>query len=275
MLTGTKPKLSQVTVRKALRILGSFSMENPYLSVLDICSITGYPKSTVHRFVSVLIDEGFLEDDTVGKYKLSLKVFELGSIVRENFDLKKACTDVLQRLALDIGETVHLVMRDNTEGMYIDKIELPGASVHYSRIGKRLPLYCTAAGKVLLVDLPETEIRALMGERFEKRTPKTLGTIDDLIAEVRKVRERGWAMDDEELELGLACLGAPVMGCAGDVVAAVSISGLAVRFTQERLPTMVKPLMNAARTISTRLGYKSSGLCDKEAMGLGQLSGKK
>ena len=258
---------SQLTVRKALRIFGCFSMENPILSVSDICSQTGYPRSTVHRFVSVLVDEGFLDEDGIGRYKLSLKVFQLGSIVRENFDLRKACMDVLQRLALEVGETVHLVVRDDSEGIYIDKIEPPGTSVHYSRVGKRLPLFCTAAGKVLLSDLPEVEVRALVGGRFVKLTAKTIVSIDDLVAELTKVRERGWAIDDEELEVGLACVGAPIIDYRGHIIAAVSISGLAVRFTTERLSVMVKALTDATRLISARLGYKPTGRCNEEAMG--------
>jgi len=251
----TSKSATQVTVRKALQVLSVFTMENPYLSISQISALTGYPYSTVHRFVSVLTEEGFLEVNGPGQYKLGLKLFELGSVVRETFDLKKSSADVLEALTRKTNETVHLVLRDRNVGIYVDKVEPPGKTVHYSRVGKRLPLHCTAAGKALLSHLPESEVRALLGDTLPRYTPKTITTIEELLAELRVVRERGWAMDAEELEVGLSCLGAPVMDFSGNVVAAISLSGLAVSFTDERIPVLVKALRDAVKTVSARLGY--------------------
>lgn len=250
---------NQVTLRKALRILCAFTMERPYLSISEISTLTGYPYSTVHRFVSILAREGFLaldERHQPGRYKLGLRLFELGSVVRETFDLRRASLDILETLARKTNETVHLVVRDGNAGIYLEKVELPGKTVHYSRVGKKLPLHCTASGKALLSGLPDAEVRALLGETLPRYTPNTITTIEELLAELQRVREQGWAMDAEELEVGLSCLGAPIRDFSGGVVAAISLSGVAVSFNGERRPTLIKALVDAANLVSSRLGYR-------------------
>lgn len=245
-----------VTLRRAFAILGCFTMRRPYLTVAEICEQIGLPKSTVHRFLNVLMSENVIRDGPrPGQYMLGLRLFELGSVVRETFDIVQSSADMLQELSESLGEASHLIIRDGAEGICIHKVEPMGATVQYSRVGKRLPLYCTGAGKVLLSDLCEEELRRLLPAELPSRTPNSITRLDSLLPVLAEVRRLSYALDSQEFEIGLACVAAPVRDYSSRVIAATSVSGSSPRFSAERLPGFISAVQDAAARISQRMGY--------------------
>ncbi|KKM09794.1 hypothetical protein SY88_16465 [Clostridiales bacterium PH28_bin88] len=245
------------SVRRALEILSSFNADKPEWNLLELSEHLGMHKSTIHRLVLSLCDGGFLErNPSTKKYRLTLKLVELGTLVLSQMDLRKEAFPYLQELSDRVGETVHLVVRDGADAIYIEKVERPNAVVRYSRVGKRLPLYCTAVGKVLLAGRPDEEIRSIVSASSPVAlTSNTLTDKEALYEHILRVRSWGFATDNEELEYGLQCFAAPIRNHRGEVVAAVSISGSPVRF-QGREQELVAAVTETGLSISQRLGFK-------------------
>ncbi len=246
------------SVQRAIDIITSFSGEKPEQGLSELAAHLGLHKSTAHRLINVLAGSGLLERNPHnGKYRLSLKFFELGSLVMDQMDIRREALPHLQDLSARIGETVHLVIRDYNEAIYIEKVERPNTMVRYSRIGKRIPLHCTAVGKVLLAALPEWELADLLSKcDLSPRTSMTITCPVALMEELARVRTQGYAVDDQELEEGLMCLAAPIRNHQGQVVAAISISGSPARFAEGHIEAKVAELIAAANNISISLGYR-------------------
>lgn len=245
------------SVNRALSVFNSFNSKHLEWGITDLAEQLDLHKSTMHRLMSLLESEGFLEKNQVSqKYRLSLKFLELGRLVQESFDVRKIALPYLQQLSDRVNKTVHLVVRDGNEAIYIEKIDRPDAVVQYSRVGKRLQLHCSAVGKIFLADLSEEEVENLLGRNnFEAYTKNTITTLPELLVQVREVREKGFAFDREELEYGLVCVGAPIKNEAGRVLAGISISGPPHGFTGV-IDRLITELLRTAGDISARLGLK-------------------
>ncbi len=245
------------SLSKGLKILGIFNYSRTELSVQEISKLTGINRTSVHRSVYTLEKEGFLERNlSNGKYSLGLKLFELGNMVAENMDLRQRAKVYLQELKDTCNVTAHLVVLDNWEAVYIDKVEPSHNLIKFSAVGKRVPLNCTAVGKVLLSGFTDEEILAsITSEQIKKMTPNSIDNMDDLLKEVRKVRTQGYALDLEELELGLSCVAAPIFNYNNEVVGAVSASSYISKIKAERLLDLSEKVIETARKISLSLGW--------------------
>ncbi|WP_024821605.1 MULTISPECIES: IclR family transcriptional regulator [Aminobacterium] len=252
----TKASSSMKTLERALTILQCFSFDRPSLTATEIASLSSIPKSTVHRFLRVFVDYGFIEEGrSPGTFIPGLRLFELGNIVRQSLDVRHCAEPFMQRIANELRITVHLVIRDGNEGIYIEKVEPEGQHIHYSHVGKRIPLYCTAAGKVLLSELPNIFIEEMYSFPLFPYTAKTITTKKVLFEELRRVRDCGWAQDNQELEKGLCCVGLPIRNDRGHIIAALSSSALAVSFTSSRTEELIQALQRASLEVSRRLGF--------------------
>jgi len=245
------------SLAKGVKVLSAFDYGKKELSVQEISKITSIHRTTVHRSVFTLEKEGFIErNETNGKYRLGLKLFELGNMVAANMDIRHRARTYLEKLADNCGIAVHLVIRDGWEAIYIDKVEPTKSMIRYSRIGKRVPLYCTAVGKVLLGGLPEEDIiKALSKIEFMKLTPNTIDNLYELLKQVQNAKEVGYALDLEELELGLNCIAVPIYNHFGNIIAAVSASGSASQFPVENIQELVKNVQETGNGISSSLGW--------------------
>ncbi|MEW6661808.1 MAG: IclR family transcriptional regulator [Bacillota bacterium] len=244
------------SVERAIDILLAFSIQ-PEWNLAELSSHLGLHKSTIHRLVLALVKKGLLEKKGPSKYRLSLKLFELGCAAVEQIDLRHEARLFLQGLSEQFNETVHLVVRDGNEAIYIEKMEPQNAMVRYSRVGKRLPLHCTAVGKVLLSSLPRPDFDALMaGALLVKYTEHTISEPDVLWNHLLGVASCGYAVDNEELEYGLKCVAAPLRDHTGQVVAAISISSSPTRMPESRVPQVVSAIKETALSLSCKLGYK-------------------
>ncbi len=242
-------------LRKALDVLELFSEEVSELTAAEISKLLNQNKTSAFRIISNLEAAGYLEKDPATlKYRLGMKLFFLGSLVRPYSQLKRMAKPFLTELNQQCGETVHLTVLHKGEVLYLDKLE-----GHYtirvviSRIGESLPAHCSGVGKMLLSSLPEKEVAELVASRgLPKFTPKTITTLNDLKRELALTRERGFAIDNEEVEAGIKCVAAPIH-FNGAVIAAISASAPKERFERNR-EELISLVMDQARQISDSLG---------------------
>ncbi len=249
-------------IERAVAILGAFSAEEPELGVSELAARLGLHKSTVHRFVVNLEAAGFLERTrTTARYRLGLRIFELGGLVLKQMNLWEEALPYLEGLVSESGETGHLAVLAGGEAVYIEKVEARRSLRIPSAIGRGYPAHATSLGKVLLANLDDAgAVDDLIAERgLAKFAPNTITDPDRLRTELQEVRERGYAVDDEEYEEGLRCIGAPIVGHTGQVVAAIGMGGPVTRVTPERVEELGSLVMEAADGLSRRMGAGQSG----------------
>ncbi|MBC7223827.1 MAG: IclR family transcriptional regulator [Anaerolineae bacterium] len=245
------------SVDRAIALLERLADRGGSASLSDLARDVGLSRSTVHGLLSTLRARGLVVQEGNGHYALGIKLFELGSAAVSRLDLRTAAGPILQHLVDQFQETVHLVVGDGLDVVYIDKRESPRSMRIVSQVGRRLPAYCTAVGKAMLALKPEEELdRLLEGATLRAWTPNTITDKETLRTHLREVRQRGYALDNEEIFEGLCCVGAPIRDHLGQVVAALSVAGPSVRMGPERKEEIIPAVMEAAAEISHRLGYR-------------------
>jgi DNA-binding IclR family transcriptional regulator len=242
---------------RALGILDSLSKDGPELGPAELSEKLDLHKSTVHRLLMVLERHGLIERGPQnGKYRLGMKLFELGSQAVAKLNLRERAQPYLERLVAETGETAHICVLNGDSMLSIINVESPHTLRSPSTVGQRTPLHCTSVGKTLLAFLPEDEAEQLIKKcELRRYTSRTLTTRARLKAELKLIRRRGYAMDNGEIEEGLRCLGAPVWDYSGKIVAALSIAGPAFRLTEVRIPAVSQAVLDAAKNLSQELGY--------------------
>jgi IclR family pca regulon transcriptional regulator len=256
-----EPRYSQ-SLERGLAILGCFTPERPILGIADIADELGMSRSTTHRYVITLVALGYLEQGASRKYRLGLRVTDLGMSALNSTGLREHSRPYLEELRQRTSYTVNLAVLDGTDILYVDrarsfrrgqsKIDLGLAP------GSRLPAYCTAMGKLLLAYLPEHEQRNLISEmKLAKRGPNTITSKKSLRDELEHVREESFAVNDQELASGLHSISAPVRSESREVVAAVNMAAHSSMISLEELVDHLGPhLVSTADRISARLGYR-------------------
>src|SRR5215471_3972099 len=207
--TDSSPYKVQVLDR-SLAIIDALANARENASLGELAEKVKLHKSTAHRLVSILERHRIVERDTQsGRYRLGLRLFELGSIAMDRFNIRDRAHPYLERLLYETNETVHLCALDSGEVVYLDKME-PVRSVRMaSRIGRRNPAHCTSVGKAMMAFLPPAETEEILRQHGLKRlTSKSITTPAELTAELKSIRDRGYALDNEENEEGVRCIGA-------------------------------------------------------------------
>lgn len=254
--TSRSPYRVQVLDR-ALEILGVLGDRQGDCGLAELCAELSLHKSTIHRLIMVLEGHGLVEKNPdTGRYRLGLRLFELGSKAIAVLDLREHSHPFLNQILEATQETVHFCMFDQGEVVYVEKLE-PQRSVRLaSRVGRRAPAYCTSVGKAILAHLPEAEVNRIIRRSGLKRlTRNTITTRAALKAELKNVRARGCAIDDEENEEGVRCIGAAVRDHTSRPLAAISVSGPAFRLNKEKMGLIAKVVVRAAAALSQELGY--------------------
>ncbi len=217
-------------------------------------------KSTVHRLAATLAAEGLLEQDReTEKYRLGIALFRLGALVRRRMDISSQGRPYLYELREKTNETVHLAILDGTEIMYVYNLESTQAIRMRSDLGVRKPAYCTAEGQAILAFQPQAVVDAVIAQGLSPRTPQTITDPAKLIKALAVVRQRGCAIEDEESEIGMRGISAPIRNDAGEVVAAVGLAGPVTRLSKKAITTFVPHVIETADLVSRRLGYRSRG----------------
>jgi DNA-binding IclR family transcriptional regulator len=256
MISAREAKSAPVgVIGKVLRILEALRRSPAGLSLRDICIETRINKSTAYRFLAHLEREGYLFRDEAGAYVVGPKLVGLAGGATYQTALRNVSRPILQKLWKITGETVNLGILDGQHVYYLDVLQSPHAFRMASHAGMWRPLYCTAMGKVLGAWLPADERKHVFSSlRFERVTPHTIVQVSRLERELHKIRDSGFALDDEEAVLGARCVAAPILLESGKAAAALSVSGPTTRIDRAKVPTFVTAVKGAARAISIRLG---------------------
>lgn len=245
-----------VTVVKAFSILNLLAHRaGSTVSLAEVAAHIGTSKSTAHRYLTTLEELGVVERDAKDRFQLGPKLIELAGMLLAEHDLRRESEPFLLELASQTQETVHLAVPSGNEVVYLAKVESPHPIRMASRIGARMPMYSTALGKAILAHLPPERVQEIVDAGIPPRTPHTVSSAEALRAELAKVQAQGFALDDQENELGVRCVGAPVFDYSGEVVGAVSVSGPAHRLSREMLLKLGPLVRETALKISRRLGY--------------------
>ena len=227
------------------------------MAIHQLSEITGLHKSTVHRLLAAMASRGYVRRDPESAvYRAGMRLCELSEYIQENLDVVARAREPMERLSRTTGETVHLVAREGAEIVYVYKVEsIHGAIRMVSRIGMRRPLYCTGVGKAILATWPDEEARALW--RASDVRPWTPYTIVDEAAffqELAQVRRLGYAMDNEENELGVRCIAAAIPDYRGRASYAISVSAPLTRMSDERIAALRVPLLETRDEIAEAIG---------------------
>jgi IclR family transcriptional regulator, KDG regulon repressor len=241
---------------RVLRVLESFEPGERDISLGEIAERVGLPKSSVHRLLATLMGHHLVErDPETRRYRLGIRLFELGSAAIHERGLHSAAHPALEELSASTGETCHLAVLSGTEAVYVYKLDGPSSIIMSSRVGGRAPCHATSIGKVLTAWGGEDLFRTLRSRPLRPYTANTITTVKAFEAELSRVREQGYALDLEEFEEGLRCIAAPVRDHSARVVAALGIAGPRRRFEDEQLGALAPLVVNAASQLSRNLGY--------------------
>jgi IclR family transcriptional regulator, KDG regulon repressor len=245
------------SVATAIRLLKAFSEDEVEIGISAMARRLGLAKSTVHRLAVTLVSEGLLEQDREnGKYQLGIALFRLGALVRRRMNVSSEARPYLFDLREKINESVHLAILDETEIMYVYNLEGTHAIRMRSDIGVRKPAYCTAEGQAILAFQSDDIIERVIAAGLTARTPKTITNAEKFIKELATTRQRGCAIEDEESELGMISIAAPIRDDSGDVVAAVGIAGPVTRLSKKSIASVMPHVIATADQVSVRLGYR-------------------
>lgn len=242
-------------VSRTIRVLEILSQYKS-INLESLAKETDLPKATLIRFLTTLGSLGYVYRDPNDRYSLTLKMFSVGSHSLEHMDLLRIARPVAEALAEELGETVHMGILEEDAAIYVLKVESKYTIRMHSRVGKAIPLYCTAIGKMLLSDLDDQERHGTVGRlKLVPFTPNTIRTPEELERELMEIREKGWSMDREEHEEGVSCICAPVRDYTGKAAAALSVSWPLFRYDPSLAESYIAAITKAAREISALLGH--------------------
>jgi len=259
-LDGEKAVLSRAsfstTVAKAFSIIEILaSCAEAGISLTELSTALDMPKSTAHRYLATLLELRLAERNGVDRFRLGTKVIELAGSFLASSDLRKESEATLEEMAEKSGETTHLAVPSGAEVVYIAKVESRHTLGMFSHIGARLPMHCTALGKSILAFSGVERLREVLSEPPKPRTPNTITSEQALRQELDRIRSQGFAIDNEENEVGIRCVGAPIIDYTGRAIAAMSISGPSDRMDRERCMQWGPLLREATMKISKRKGF--------------------
>ncbi len=246
------------SVAMAVRLLKAFSEDDTEFGISALAKRLGVAKSTVHRLAATLLSEGLLEQDPVsGKYRLGMGLFRLGTLVRRRLNVSNEARPYLFELRGITNETVHLAILDGAETMYVYDLESTQAVRLRSNLGVRKPAYCTAEGQAILAFKPAHVVEAVIAAGLVARTPATTTEPAKFREALAQVRQRGYAVEDEESEAGMRCIAAPIRNDVGEVIAAIGVAGPVSRLSKKTVAAFIPHVMATADAISARIGYRA------------------
>ncbi len=242
---------------KGLKLLSALSESGGPRTLTSLADQLGLTKSNTHRLLHTLIEEGFVKQDgEKGLYSATLRLWEMGSRIVADLDLMGIARTPMQELSDKVGETIHLSVLDGLEVIYVDKIEATQAVRAYTNIGARAPAWAVATGKAMLAHIPAAEEALIASARRKRFSPKTLVTKDSLRAEFARIRETGIAFNNGEWRPDVCGAASPIRDARGSVIAALGISGPAIRLNAERLQGLAPAVISGALTMSRALGWQ-------------------
>jgi DNA-binding IclR family transcriptional regulator len=243
-------------VERALQIMDCFDDGHPEMGISEIAQVVGLHKATAYRIVTTLVNYGYLEwlPDSQ-KYKLGLELSNLGYKVIRQMDLRKEALPHMRKLVQEWDETCDLSIYNQGRAFYIEVLRGSHALTIAATVGQRLPVHCTASGKLFLAYLPPEELDSILDQPLTAYTEQTITSPKKLRDQLEIVREQGYAIDNEEYELGICALAAPIFNHSGAVIAAIGGPSPTSRMTSERIAEIAAAYKEAGEAISRRMGY--------------------
>ncbi|MDR3590483.1 MAG: IclR family transcriptional regulator [Negativicutes bacterium] len=250
------------SVARAITIMEALLRE-PELGVSELGVVLGLGKSTVYRLLSTMKVHGLVDQTPSGKYRLGIRLSIYGDTAVSRIDLRKEAAPFLAKLAKISGENVSLAILDDFQVLYIDRIDSSEPLRMRRTIGERSPVFCVSLGKAILANLPGKKLEKIFADpriqtMMAAYTEKTITDLGALRLELERIKQLGYAVDDEEYCRGVRCIGAPVFNHLGMVVAAVSTSGPSIRMTDDKITQLIPHVKEVAQEISRHIGYRTS-----------------
>ncbi len=238
---------------RALAVLTAFTFTDPVLGVSELGRRVRLPKSTVHRLLSILVDEGFVERTPDDRYRLSLKLYEIGQEVVSTRVLRQVGHVPLEKLHNDSNETVHLAVLSGADVVYLDRLESPQMMGLFTKVGRRRSAHATSSGKVLLAFGSQADVDDAVAAGLPRLGPRTVTTRTRLNQVLAEVRKAGYAISTDESAPGVVSIAAPIFDRLGSCVAAVSVAGPLIRMSADRHDQLVRMVVRTAAEISKSL----------------------
>ncbi len=245
------------SIDRAFSLLELLCASRDGLPIHALSEAAGLHKSTVHRLLAAMAARGYVrKDEDSGRYRMTTRICELSAQVVESLDILQIARPPMETLSRSTGETVHLVVREGDEIVYVNKVESDVSSMRmFSRIGMRRPMYCTAVGKAILSELPDEEVdRIWNASDIQPYTEHTIVSLERLKVALASIRRRGCAYDNQENELGVRCIAATIHDYTGGICGALSISAPMLRMSDSKIAQLQPQLMAACRKISLAMG---------------------
>lgn len=260
-------------LQRGLAILERIANSRRGLTFAQLARFFDFPKSSVHTLVLTLEREGYLQrDDATGRYMTGRKLVHIAGMTLDGLVVRERAAPLLRTLVADTGMTAHLAVLDRHEVTVVAKVDRPGVHRIATWVGKRMDVHCTSLGKCLVAHLPDEQVDRLINDRgLLRHNEHTIVSPERLKQELARTRAIGYAVDDEEEELGGRCVGAPVWDRDGRVVAAVSVAGGIDQINADTLATIAAQVMAAAMAISKELGYRAGGDATHGVAGVDEL----
>lgn len=250
---------STSVLRRVVAILDCFTADQPKLGVREVARLAGLSTSTAGRIMAELKDLGLLQQNLATRtYALGSKILTWSGVYMDSFDLRTLALTIMEELRRTTCETISLYIMDGNERLCVERMESHQNVRMTSRVGRRLPLYAGSAGKAILAFLPNAKIEEfLQGTELKPYTPQTITDHTNMLAELQKIRQDGYAISMGEWILEAAGVAAPILRQGGDVVGALSISGPGSRFVPERVAQYTSEVVRAAGQLSQMMGFIS------------------
>lgn len=250
---------SNQSVEKVLQIIENMARNREPIRLQDIALKVDMPASTTLRFLNTLVKQGYANQDPITlRYSLTLKFMYIGSLVSSQISIRDIAHPYLVELSKKCNESVCLGIEQDMEIVYIDVIDGPDGMLKITqRIGKLAPIHSTGIGKLLLLNYDMKQLDQMIAIKGLKAlTPNTITSKNELLKELETIRVQGYALDDEECELGARCISSGIKDYTGKNVAGISVSGPTTRMTMENIKTIKNVVIEIADKISEQLAYQ-------------------
>ncbi|MEM6622793.1 MAG: HTH-type transcriptional regulator BhcR [Pseudomonadota bacterium] len=252
------PAAAAQALDRGLHLLRILSRERRS-NLTEIALRAGMPASTAHRLLTTMQRHGVTEfDEDTQEWLVGIEAFRIGSTFLHRTNLVEAGREVMRRLTEDTGETSNLAIPDAGDVVFISQVETHNPIRAFFRSGTRGNMHASGIGKALLAELPRDEVETILQKKgLPEFTPKTLTSSDALFSDLDNIRQRGWALDDEERYVGMRCVAAPIFNPFGEAIAGISVSGPTVRFSDRAIPELGASVRRAAEAVTGRIGGRS------------------
>jgi len=254
------------SLKKIVKILDYLSDVKRDVGITELSLELNLPKSTVHRILKDLSKYSIVErENDTSRYKIGLRMLKYSNSLLRSLDLRQIAKPILKRVCNETKETTFLTVWRNEQGICIDSISSTrNSNTHlFVEISREMPIHCTASSKVLLANQPIEDINRIISKNpLLKYTPNTITEPGKLIIDLLEIKDKGYAICNEELEEGIKAIAAPIKNIDGKAIASITITGLAKRMSSDNIETLVKIIIDSAREISEKLGYKEENILE-------------